>query len=61
MNAPRTRTLEVPGAVLTYDVRRNDAGREPPLLIIGSPMGASGFATLDPDAFAATLRATLAG
>ncbi len=46
MNAPRTHTLKVPGAVLTYDVRSNDAGRELPLLIIGSPMGASGFATL---------------
>jgi pimeloyl-ACP methyl ester carboxylesterase len=46
MNAPRTHTLEVPGAVLTYDVRGTDAGPEPPLLIIGSPMGASGFATL---------------
>ncbi len=46
MNAPRTHTLEVPGAALTYDVRSSDAGHEPPLLIIGSPMGASGFATL---------------
>jgi pimeloyl-ACP methyl ester carboxylesterase len=43
---PTTRTLEVPGAVLTYDVRRNDAISVPPLLIIGSPMGAAGFVTL---------------
>ncbi len=41
-----TRTLTVPGAVLTYDVRTNDSSTEPALLIIGSPMGASGFGTL---------------
>ncbi len=41
-----TNTLEVPGAILTYDIRRNDASGEPILLIIGSPMAASGFATL---------------
>ena len=46
MTEPTTRTLEVPGAVLTYDVRRNDATTEPPLFLIGSPMGASGFGTL---------------
>jgi len=41
-----THMLEVPGAVLTYDVRRNDAGSEPALVLIGSPMGAAGFGTL---------------
>jgi pimeloyl-ACP methyl ester carboxylesterase len=41
-----TRTLDVPGATLTYDVRRNDATTEPPLFLIGSPMAAAGFATL---------------
>jgi pimeloyl-ACP methyl ester carboxylesterase len=41
-----TRTLEVPGATLTYDIRRNDASTEPPLFLIGSPMAASGFPTL---------------
>jgi pimeloyl-ACP methyl ester carboxylesterase len=46
MTEPTTRTLEVPGAVLTYDVRPNDAGAAPVLLLIGSPMGASGFGTL---------------
>jgi pimeloyl-ACP methyl ester carboxylesterase len=46
MTEPTTHTLEVPGVVLTYDVRRNDASTEPILLIIGSPMGASGFVTL---------------
>jgi pimeloyl-ACP methyl ester carboxylesterase len=41
-----THTLDVPGATLTYDVRRNDASTEPILLLIGSPMGATGFGTL---------------
>jgi pimeloyl-ACP methyl ester carboxylesterase len=41
-----TRTLDVPGATLTYDVRRNDASPEPILLLIGAPMGAGGFGTL---------------
>lgn len=41
-----THTLDVPGATLTYDVRPNATTREPVLLLIGSPMGASGFATL---------------
>jgi pimeloyl-ACP methyl ester carboxylesterase len=41
-----TRTLEVPGATLTYDIRRSEATTEPPLLLIGSPMGAGGFPTL---------------
>ena len=41
-----TRTLEVPGAVLTYDVRPSEGSTHRPLVIIGSPMGASGFATL---------------
>jgi len=41
-----THTLQVPGATLTYDVRRNQATAEPPLLLIGWPMGAAGFETL---------------
>lgn len=41
-----TRTLDRPGATLTYDIRRNDASTEPPLLLIGQPMGAEGFGTL---------------
>ncbi len=41
-----THTLDAPGCVLTYDVRRNLSSAEPPLLIIGSPMGARGFGTL---------------
>jgi len=43
---PITRTLDVPGAVLTYDIRPNESSNDPVLLLIGSPMGASGFPTL---------------
>jgi len=46
MTDPKTHTLDVPGAVLTYDVRSNEASTQPVLLIIGSPMGAAGFGTL---------------
>jgi pimeloyl-ACP methyl ester carboxylesterase len=46
MTEPETRTLDVPGAVLHYDVRRADASTEPMLLMIGSPMDATGFGTL---------------
>ena len=46
MAEPKTYTLDAPGAVLHYDVRSNDSSTEPVLLIIGSPMGADGFATL---------------
>jgi pimeloyl-ACP methyl ester carboxylesterase len=45
MTEPQTQTLEVPGAVLRYDVRAAE-GEAPPLMIIGSPMDASGFVTL---------------
>jgi pimeloyl-ACP methyl ester carboxylesterase len=40
-----THSLNVPGAVLTYDIRRAESAA-PPLLLIGSPMGAGGFGTL---------------
>jgi pimeloyl-ACP methyl ester carboxylesterase len=46
MTEPTTRTLEAPGAVLTYDIRRAGPSTDPVLLLIGSPMGASGFVTL---------------
>lgn len=46
MTEPMTHTLAVPGAVLTYDVRRSDASNAPVLLLMGSPMGAAGFGTL---------------
>lgn len=41
-----TQALEAPGATLTYDVRPVKSSRHPTLLLIGSPMGARGFATL---------------
>lgn len=40
-----TRTLDVPGATLTYDVRSGSSDA-PPLFIVGLPMGAAGFVTL---------------
>lgn len=47
---PTAHTLEVPGAVLYYDVRgarpSDPAHSAPVLFLIGSPMGASGFGTL---------------
>ena len=46
MTEPTTRTLAVPGAVLTYDVRPVPDGTMPTLLMIGSPMDASGFSDL---------------
>lgn len=41
-----TRTIQAPGAMLAYDVRPGSSTDEPPLFLIGSPMGASGFTTL---------------
>ena len=41
-----TRTLQAAGATLTYDVRPGSSTDEPPLFLIGSPMGASGFTSL---------------
>jgi pimeloyl-ACP methyl ester carboxylesterase len=46
MTQPETHTLDAPGVVLHYDVRRNDAGTQPVLLLVGSPMPATGFTTL---------------
>ena len=46
MTEATTRTLEVPGAILTYDVRTGGSGDEPALFLIGSPMGAAGFGSL---------------
>jgi pimeloyl-ACP methyl ester carboxylesterase len=46
MTELKTHTIEAPGAVLSYDVRSNDASTGPVLLMIGSPMGATGFTTL---------------
>ena len=41
-----TRTLVAPGATITYDVREGTAADAPPLMLIGSPMGAAGFGSL---------------
>ncbi|WP_306359235.1 alpha/beta fold hydrolase [Nocardia sp. CC227C] len=46
MAEPKTHTLEVPGAILTYDIRDAETGAGPVLLMIGCPMGAAGFGTL---------------
>lgn len=46
MTTPTSHTIDAPGASLTYDVRPNDTSTEPPLLIVGSPMGAPAFQTL---------------
>jgi len=45
MTEPTTQALDVPGATLTYDVRKTDSPA-PPLFMIGSPMDAVGFTTL---------------
>jgi pimeloyl-ACP methyl ester carboxylesterase len=46
MTEATTRTVAAPGATLTYDVRPGGSADTPPLFLIGSPMGAAGFATL---------------
>jgi pimeloyl-ACP methyl ester carboxylesterase len=46
MTEVKTHTLDVPGGVLRYDVREAEAYTGPILLMIGSPMGASGFTSL---------------
>ena len=47
MTEPKTQSLGVPGATLTYDVREAaPESSEPVLLMIGSPMDASGFTVL---------------
>jgi pimeloyl-ACP methyl ester carboxylesterase len=45
LTQPMTRTLEAPGANLTYDVRPGSGG-DIPLFLLGSPMGAAGFGAL---------------
>jgi pimeloyl-ACP methyl ester carboxylesterase len=46
IRAKASDTLDVPGATLTYDVWPTTSTSEPPLVLIGSPMGAGGFDTL---------------
>jgi pimeloyl-ACP methyl ester carboxylesterase len=43
---PETHTVDVAGAVLRYGVREVEASAAPTLMMIGSPMDASGFASL---------------
>ncbi len=45
MTEATTRTLEVPGATLTYDIRPGGSN-DVPLFLIGSPMAAAGFGSL---------------
>ena len=47
MTEPKTHTLDLLGARLTYDVTEAESeSTQPLLLMIGSPMEASGFTTL---------------
>ncbi len=48
MSGIETHTLDVDGTKVTYDVRGDlpAADGRPPLMLIGSPMDASGFVTL---------------
>ncbi|MEV6073158.1 alpha/beta hydrolase [Nocardia sp. NPDC052001] len=49
MSEIKSYTVEAPGAVITYDVRQPEngtAGDQPALLVVGSPMDASGFVSL---------------
>jgi pimeloyl-ACP methyl ester carboxylesterase len=46
MTEPQTRTIDVPGVALTYDIRKAEGSSEPALLMIGSPMDAGGFGAL---------------
>lgn len=46
MTEPTTHTLDVPGAVLTYDVREPGQQDHPPLFLFASPMSAADFAEL---------------
>jgi pimeloyl-ACP methyl ester carboxylesterase len=46
MSEAKTHTLDVPGAVLTCDVRETPASSAPILLMFASPMGAEGFVSL---------------
>ncbi len=44
---PKTRTVDGRSATLAYDIREPDGkSAAPPLIMFGSPMGASGFTTL---------------
>jgi len=47
MTEPTTHRIDAPGATITYDVRKAEGGPDAPILMmIGSPMDASGFGSL---------------
>jgi len=46
VSEPKSYTLEAPGAVLHYDVREGGGSGHRVLLLVGAPMGASGFDAL---------------
>ncbi|MFI6674148.1 alpha/beta fold hydrolase [Kribbella sp. NPDC050470] len=46
MTEATTRSIEVPGAVLTYDIRPGSDADKIPLVMVASPMAAAGFTTL---------------
>lgn len=47
MTESKTHTVDAPGATITYDIREAEGGSDAPILMmIGSPMDASGFASL---------------
>ncbi|MDQ3881181.1 MAG: alpha/beta hydrolase [Chloroflexota bacterium] len=46
LNQPTTHTLDVPGAILAYDVRSAASSAAPPLFMLASPMSAAAFGTL---------------
>ncbi|MQA98643.1 MAG: alpha/beta fold hydrolase [Streptosporangiales bacterium] len=46
MTEAKSYTLDVPGAVVTYDVRESEPPGGPVLMLVGQPMGASGFQAL---------------
>ncbi|MEV0283689.1 alpha/beta hydrolase [Kribbella sp. NPDC050820] len=46
MTEATTRSIEVPGAVLTYDIRPGSDVDKIPLVMVASPMAAAGFTTL---------------
>ena len=46
MTEATTRTIDAPGATVTYDVRPGGSPEVPPLFLMGAPMGAAGFESL---------------
>jgi pimeloyl-ACP methyl ester carboxylesterase len=46
VDAASSNTIQAPGATVVYDVTPRPDSKKRPLMLIGQPMGASGFATL---------------